>query len=54
MFPLIIWKEQAICRQKLQAVVLTLLLLNFLEGYVIVKRSLTTLISLRCTENVHA
>ena len=31
MFPLITWKEQAICLQKLQAVVITLSLLNFLE-----------------------
>ena len=48
------WKEQAICLQKLQAVVITLSLLNFLEEYLIVKRTLTTLISLRCTGNVHA
>ena len=54
MFPLITWKEQAICLQKLQAVVITLSLLNFLEEYLIVKRTLTTLISLRCTGNVHA
>ena len=54
MFPLITWKEQAICLQKLQAVVITLPLLNFLEEYLIVKRTLTTLISLRCTGNVHA
>ena len=54
MFPLITWKEQAICLQKLQAVVITLSLLNFLEEYLIVKRTLTTLISLRCTENVRA
>ena len=54
MFPLITWKEQAICLQKLQAVVITLWLLNFLEEYLIVKRTLTTLISLRCTGNVHA
>ena len=47
-------KEQAICLQKLQAVVITVLLLNFLEEYVIVKRTLTTLISLRCTGNVRA
>ena len=53
-FPLITWKEQAICLQKLQAVVITLLLLNFLEEYLIVKRNLTTLIFLRCTGNVHA
>ena len=50
-FPLITWKEKAICLQKLQAVVITLSLLNFLEEYLIVKRTLTTLISLRCTEN---
>ena len=31
MFPLITWKEQAICLQKLQAVVITFSLLNFLE-----------------------
>ena len=54
MFPFIPWKEQAICLQKLQAVVITLSLLNFLEEYLIVKRTLTTLISLRCTGNVHA
>ena len=53
MFPLITWKEQAICLQKLQAVVITLSLVNFLEEYLIVKRTLTTLISLRCTGNVH-
>ena len=50
MFPLITWKEQAICLQKLQAVVITFSLLNFLEEYLIVKRTLTTLISLRCLE----
>ena len=54
MFPLITCKDQAICLQKLQAVVITLSLLNFLEEYLIVKRTLTTLISLRCTGNVHA
>ena len=54
MFPLITWKEQAICLQKLQAVVINLSLLNFLEEYLIVKRTLTTSISLRCTGNVHA
>ena len=54
MFPLITWKEQAIGLQKLQAVVITSSLLNFLEEYLIVKRTLTTLISLRCTGNVHA
>ena len=54
MFLLITWKEQAICLQMLQAVVITLPLLNFLEEYLIVKRTLTTLISLRCTGNVHA
>ena len=54
MFPLITWKEKAICLQKLQAVVITLSLVNFLEEYLIVKRTLTTLISLRCTGNVHA
>ena len=54
MFKLITWKEQAICLQKLQAVLITLSLLNFLEEYLIVKRTLTTLISLRCTGNVHA
>ena len=43
MFPLITWKEQAICLQKLQAVVITFSLLNFLEEYLIVKRTLTTL-----------
>ena len=54
MCPLITWKEQAIGLQKLQAVVITLLLLNFFEEYLIVKRTLTTLISSRCTGNVHA
>ena len=54
MFPLITRKEQAICLQKLQAVVIAFLLPNFLEEYLIVKRTLTTLISLRCTGNVHA
>ena len=54
MFPLITWKEQAICLQKLQAMVITFSLLNFLEEYLIVKWTLTTLISLRCTGNVHA
>ena len=54
MFPLITWKEQAICLQKLQAVVITVWFLNFLEEYLIVKRTLTTSISLRCTGNVHA
>ena len=53
-FPLITWKKQAICFQKLQAVVITLSLLSFLEEYLIVKRTLTTLISLRCTGNVLA
>ena len=53
-FPLITWKEQAICLQKLQAVVITLSLVNFLEEYLIVKRNLTTLIFLRCTGNVLA
>ena len=38
MFPLITWKVQAICLQKLQAVVISLSLLNFLEEYLIVKR----------------
>ena len=36
---IITWKEQAICLQKLQAVVITLSLLNFLEEYLIVKRT---------------
>ena len=54
MFPLLTRKEQAICLQKLQAVVITLWFLNFLEEYLIVKRTLTTSISLRCTGNVHA
>ena len=54
MFLLITWKEQAICLQMLQAVVITLPLLNFLEEYLIVKRTLTTLISLLCTGNLHA
>ena len=54
MFLLINLKEQAICLQKLQAVVITLWFLNFLEEYIIVKRTLTTSISLRCTGNVHA
>ena len=48
------WRGQAICLQKLQAVVITLTLLNFLEEYLKVKRNLTTLISLRCTGNLHA
>ena len=53
MFPVITWKEQAICLQKLQAVVKTFSLLNLLEEYLMVKRTLlTTLISLRCTGNV--
>ena len=42
MFPLITWRGQAICLQKLQAVVITLSLLNFLEEHLIVKRNLTT------------
>ena len=46
------WKKQAICLQKLQAVVITLSLVNFLEEYLLVKRTLTTLISLRCTGTV--
>ena len=50
MFPLITWKEQAACLQKLQAVVIIFSLLNFLEEYLIVKRTLTTLISLRLLE----
>ena len=54
MFPLITWKEQPICLQKLQVVVITLSLLNFFKEYLAVKRTLTTLISLRCTGNVHA
>ena len=54
MFPLLTRKEQAICLQKLQAVVITFSWLNFLEEYLMVKRTLTTLISLRCTGNVHA
>ena len=54
MCSLITWKEQAICLQNLQAVVITFSLLNFLEEYQIVKRTLTTLISLRGTGNVHA
>ena len=41
MFPLITRKEQAIFLQKLQAVVITSSLLNFLEEYLIVKRTLT-------------
>ena len=53
MFSLVTWKEQAICLQRLQAVVITFSLLNFLEEYLIVKRTLTTLIFLRCTGNVH-
>ena len=39
MFPLITWIEQAICLQKLQAVIITLTLRNFLEEYLIVKRT---------------
>ena len=54
MFPLLSWKEQAICLQKLQAVVITFSLLNFLEEYLIVKRTLTTLTSLPCTGHVYA
>ena len=54
MFPLITWKEQAISLQKLQAVVITLSLLNFFQEYLMVRRTLTTLIALRCTGNVHA
>ena len=54
MYSLITWEEQAICLQNLQAVVITFSLLNFLEEYHIVKRTLTTLISLRGTGNVHA
>ena len=46
MFPLITCEEQAICLQKLQAVVIALSLLNFLEEYLMIKRTLTTLISL--------
>ena len=53
MFPFITWKVQAICLQKLQVVVITVSLFNFLEEYLIVKRTLTTLISLHCTGNVH-
>ena len=44
---LIAWKEQAMFLQKFQTVVITLSLPNFLEEYFIVKRTLTTLISLR-------
>ena len=47
-------KNWHICLQKLQAVVITLSLLNFLEEYLIVKRTLTTSNSLRCTGNVDA
>ena len=53
MFPFITWEVQAICLQKLQVVVITFSLFNFLEEYLIVKRTLTTLISLHCTGNVH-
>ena len=53
MFPFITCKVQAICLQKLQVVVITFSLFNFLEEYLIVKRTLTTLISLHCTGNVH-
>ena len=49
MFPLIAWKELAICLQKLQAVAITLSLLNFPEEFLMVKRT-----SSRCTGNVHA
>ena len=38
----ITWKEQAICLQKSQAVIITFLLFNFLEEYIIVKLTLTT------------
>ena len=54
MFPIITWKEQPMCLQKVLAVVITSSLLNFLEEYLTVKRTLTILISLRCTGNVHA
>ena len=54
MFPLLTWKERAICLQTFQAVVITLSSVNFLEEYLIVKRTLTTLISSRFTGNVHA
>ena len=47
------WKEKAISLQKLQAVVITFLLFNFLEEYIIVKRTLTTF-TLSCTGNVRA
>ena len=53
MFPFITWKVRAICLQKLQVVVITFSLFNFREEYLIVKRTLTTLISLHCTGNVH-
>ena len=53
MFPFITWKVQAICLQKSQVVVITFSLFNFREEYLIVKRTLTTLISLHCTGNVH-
>ena len=41
LFTLITWKEQAICLQKLQGVVITSSLLNFLEEYLIAKRTLS-------------
>ena len=47
------WKEQAVCLQKLQAVVITFLLFNFLEEYIIVKRTLTTF-TIELTGNVRA
>ena len=39
---------------KLEAVIITFSWLNFFEEHLIVKRALTTLISLRCTGSVHA
>ena len=49
-----ICKEKGMCVQKLQAVVITFLFFYFFEEYIILKRTLTTLISLRCTGNVRA
>jgi len=51
MFPFITWKVQAICLQKLQVVVITFSFFNFLEEYLILKRTLTTLISFLFTVN---
>ena len=51
MFPFTTWKVQAICLQKLQVVVITFSLFNFLEEYLIGKRTLTNFLALywKCT-----